>query len=377
MLFVFLGLWAIGGILLLSDGRSPATRWLSGVAFCGGCGALAALMGDYVMPYAVSRNAGEAGLRLLTIVQNSLSVTQYYGLPYCFVLFAVHYRTPALLRGREQALAVLLLLPIGATLLSVTPVYPIPYRIALLWVLPYLAFGTYLVLTRREQSLSLRRNHFYTTLAVLPAVLLCSVMNYILPSLGYAEMWRYNTWFILIAVILFLIAILNFGFLGIRVLIETRKLDYTIRAITSGTAILNHSIKNDVGKMKLFGDKIRAYAEETGQEELAEDIRVILDSSRHIQEMINRVQDQTQDLLLRKGLHRPAELLDLLLEQLAPRLNGVTVIRRYEEDAEIECDREQVLEALNNLLTNALEAMPSEESWRSGCRETRSRCASR
>lgn len=40
-----------------------------------------------------------------------------------------------------------------------------------------------------------------------------------------------------------------------RLLIERRKLDSTLRAITSGTAILNHAIKNDVGKMRLFLEK--------------------------------------------------------------------------------------------------------------------------
>ncbi|MFC3769708.1 sensor histidine kinase [Paenibacillus sp. GCM10012303] len=359
MLFVLIALWSVAVVLLISDFKKSSIRWLSGVAFCGGSGALSALLGDTLIPLALAREAGTGLLDVMEGLRKLFSLLQYYGLPYTFVLFAVSYNPPAWLnRRRKMWLALALLLPIALTILLIRPIHPIPFRLTAAWALPYAAVGSLWIVFMRQTHATTKLSDRLTILAIVPAVLLCAVMNYVLPSFGLFEMWRYNTWIIAFAVLVFTIAIFNYGFLGVRVLIQTRKLDVSIRAVTSGTAVLNHAIKNDVGKMKLFGEKIRAYAERTDQPELAADINVVLAASRHVQEMIARVQDQTQELALRPGRHRPLDILEALRDQLDTGNSNVRIHLEVPADLELLCDRAQTVETWNNVLSNAIEAMP-------------------
>lgn len=160
-------------------------------------------------------------------------------------------------------------------------------------------------------------------LAVLPTVLLSMVMSYVLPSLGMLRMWRYNVWFVGIGVAVFLIGLFTYGFLGVRLLVDRRRLDSTLRAVTSGTAILHHAIKNDVGKMRLFTEKMKSYAESTNQPELLEDLAVVQNASSHIQEMISRVHRRTEDLEIRPQDVRLDELIRETIRPFVPRLGQV------------------------------------------------------
>lgn len=359
MLFVLIALWTVGIVLLLSDPRKSSIRWLSGVVFCGGSGALSALIGDIFVPYAQERQADDLLIAILEGARVLSSLLQYYGLPYTFAMFAISYNSAYMSPSRKKWLALALLVPIVATLLFVRPIHPIPFRLTAVWAVPVVGLASLWIVFKRETHAAMRLNDRLTGLAIVPTVLLCSVMNYVLPSFGFVEMWRYNTWIIAFAVLVFTVAIFKYGFLGIRFLIQTRKLDVSIRAVTSGTAVLNHAIKNDVGKTKLFGEKIRAYAERSNQPELAADIAVVLAATRHIQEMIARVQDQTQELALRPGWHHPLAMLEALRDQLAAESPRVRIRLEVPESLELYCDRAQTMEMWNNLLTNAIEAMPT------------------
>lgn len=358
MMFVLIALWLTTVVLLLSAPRKPVVRWLSGVTFCGGSGAVAAIVGDMLRPY-VKAHGGSISLdRLLHVVEMSASCMSYYGLPYMFVMFAVHYHgrfvPPVLVRKLPYGL----LLPFVA-MLPFAPLYPVSFPLLAVWAVPYILFGAFLVLASKEQHSAQRRARVLTNIAVLPAVLFALVMNYVLPCFGVFELWRYNTWSIAFAFLMFLIAIFKYGFLGVQLLIQRRQLDLTIRAVTSGTAILNHAIKNDLGKIKLFGDKINRQAMNDGDAELAEDIRVVMAAAQHIQDMIHRVHDQTQDLLLRPSVNRLSELIDEALVGLEPVMQDkVTVSRDHDGDGDIVGDRAQLLETLNNIIRNAMEAMP-------------------
>lgn len=50
MLLVLIMLRTMTAVLLAADPKRPAIRWLSFVSFTGGAGALAAVLGDTVVP---------------------------------------------------------------------------------------------------------------------------------------------------------------------------------------------------------------------------------------------------------------------------------------------------------------------------------------
>lgn len=359
MLVVLIILLTVGLTVLVFDPRKKTSRWLAGLAFCGSSGALSAVISDHLIPYGELGGYSAGVMLWLDRAQAAASLIQYYGLPFAFVMFASHYHPQRLSASWRGALPYVIAAPAITIMLAVRPLHPLPFRIVVFWAVPVVLLGTFLIVSRRETLYPLRRNHTYTTLAIVPAVLFCSVMNYVLPSMGFTEMWRYNTWAIVAAFLIFVIALFKYGFLDMQLLITRRKLDISLRAVTSGTAVLNHAIKNDVGKMKLFSAKIKAYAQDTNQPELLEDVRIIEAAAGHIQDMIMRVKDQTQDLALRV---EPIDLEELLLElglQVDLGIPGnVTTRWELEGGLHLEGDRAQITETVHNLISNALEAMP-------------------
>lgn len=360
MLFVWIALWTVALILLLADPRSSVNRWLSAVAFTGGAGALAATLDSIIIPYLTSIDPREDLESLLYNVQAGSSLVSYYGLPYCFLRFGLAYNSLTISSKAQRMIALILLLPIVLCLIF-TPGYneynPITYSAVIGWAVPYFLTGAFLVLMKKSRHYSLSHTHWLVCLALLPPVLVTMLMSYILPSFGLLRMWKYNTWFVIGGVAVFTIGLFTYGFLGVRVLIDRRRLDSTLRAVTSGTAILHHAIKNDVGKMRLFSDKIRAYAESTNQPELLEDIQVVKIASQHIQDMISRVHRRTEDLVIQPREVELDVLIPSILKPYEPLLRNIKVQVTVPEGWICFLDPAQVGEALNNLISNAIDAM--------------------
>ncbi|MBO9600328.1 MAG: HAMP domain-containing histidine kinase, partial [Cohnella sp.] len=193
--------------------------------------------------------------------------------------------------------------------------------------------------------------------AVLPPALFTMVMSYIMPVLGKPGMWKFNPWFVVIGVIVFVIGLFTYGFLGIRLLIDRRRLDSTLRAVTSGTAILHHAIKNDVGKMRLYGEKMKAYARSTDQGELLEDVNAVMNASQHIQEMISRVHRRTEDLVIKLADADLGDLIRRVLQSYEPKLAAIKLSVDAPAGWRCRIDAAQVGEAIHNIVSNAIDAM--------------------
>ncbi len=360
MLFVLIALWAVAAIIWLSDRRSSANHWLGAVAFSGGAGALAAVLDLQWLPAAAEAGMNEVAQQLLYRLQAVSSLVSYYGLPFSFTLFAIAYRPVRLPVRLQQLLPFLLLIPIILCIVFTpfyTEEYPISFKIVVWWAVPYILYGAVQVLLKRQLHASFSRTHWIVCSAVLPPVMFSMVMNYVLPSFGMLRMWVYNTWIVGLGVTVFVVALFTYGFMGVRVNIDRRRYDSTLRAVTSGTAILNHAIKNDAGKMRLFSEKMKAYAIATGQQELLADVETVLGASRHMQEMLQRVHRRTEDLVLRVEATDLAALIEQTVKGYEPSLGNIKLHTTLSGGWSCRIDPAQVSEALGNIVANALEAM--------------------
>lgn len=360
MLFVLIALWSIAAIVWISEPGSAVNRRLGGLAFTGGTGALAAMIDLKWLPQAGEAGAGQSTLRLLYEVQALSSISSYYGIPYFFLLFAIAYSGLRLSRGLAVALPVLLLIPI-ILCIFLTPYYtiyyPISFKVVVWWAVPYMLTGAVLVLSKKVPPSVYARTHWIVCFAVLPPALFCMFMNYILPSLGMLRMWVYNTWLVGLGAAVFVIGLFTYGFMGMRVLIQRRRYDSTLRAVTSGTAMLNHAIKNDAGKLRLFGEKMKRHAIATSQQELLADVEAVLSASRHMEEMVRRVHRRTEDLELRLERVELSSVLREALELAKPSASSVRLETAFAEGWQCEVDKTQLAEAFGNIVTNAIQAM--------------------
>jgi signal transduction histidine kinase len=362
MLYVLIILWLIVAFLLITDAKSVVMRWLSAFIFAGGCGAMAAVLDNQLIPYVLDHFTTIHVLSGFLINLKILgSLTSYYGLPYSYIMLALYYNSTIVSSRMRQHLSYFLLLPIAACLLF-TPaydeVYPITFSIVVWWAVPYLLIGSVIIAMRKEVLPVQKQRHLLTCMVLFPPVLGLAILNYTLPAFDILQMWRYNTYVMMLVVPFFVYTLIKNGFMGIQLFIEGRKLDSTLRAITSGTAILNHSIKNDVGKMRLFGDKIRRHAITSGQTELLNDLNVMLSSTEHIHELIHNVHQRTKDETPVLSEVAIASLVQQVLIEVAPYLQYITVNVSVSEEVILQADAAQLKELLTNLIINAVEAMP-------------------
>lgn len=361
MLFVLFALWIIALGLVMVDPRSSTMRWMSAIAFTGGFGALAAVLSETFIPYIQQTVPNPSISALLYRVMGISSLISYYGLPYSFAMLSLRYNASWQKPAIQTWLPIGLLIPPIACILF-TPGYteemPITFPIVASWAVPYIFIGAVLIVIKTERLPAMKRTHLFTCLALLPPILCVGILNYVMPSFGFYRMWVYHVWILAFVVPFFVFTFFKYGFLGMRLLIERRKLDSTLRAITSGTAILNHSIKNDVGKMRLFLEKMKQHAEETNQPELMQDIDVVMGASSHIRDMISRVHEQTQELPLRVTSVDLSELINEVLLPLGPYLSKIQVNQSIPENLILQLDPMQIAETLTNVLMNAVEAMP-------------------
>ncbi|MDF2962736.1 MAG: kinE [Paenibacillus sp.] len=363
MLFVLIGLWTTGLLLIVTDPRRPTTRWIASIAFTGGSGGLSAVIHDDLTPYLYNQGwLTQPVVRILDNAEMISSLVCYYGLPYTFLMFTVKYHPAAAIWRWSRWLAWLLLLPAAVSFaFEPVPGDPIPYRFVTFWTVPYILAGIGMLLHAgfKERNTFLRKHRMLTALAAAPSLFFALFTLYVLPTFfGIYEWWRYNAAVIGFTLAVILISSFRYGFMGLQISIRNQQLDYTLRAITSGTAILNHAIKNDVGKIRLFSEKIKSEAAQPDPKQLVNDIEVIMNASQHIYDMIYRIQGQTQDVILQQEELELSGLLEHCLTMLQPSFQNIEIRKDFRCTGALWADRAQLIEVFTNVLTNAVEAMP-------------------
>ncbi|MDQ0416402.1 signal transduction histidine kinase [Croceifilum oryzae] len=361
MLLVFMFLTAMGIVLIVTEPKSISVRWASATIFCGASGGLSAVIEDDIIPI-----LGDSFLSGLAMFGNNLtSFLTQYGVPYSFLMFAiVKSFSPA--KKNLWACTALLFIPIILTFV-LNPFYPrfmVPYLVGLVWIGPYVLVASFLLIYSymKEENPFAKRERFWTNVAYIPTILFVVITNNLVRGLGFENIWRLNLWIVLYATVVFLYAVFRDGFAGVRLLIQRHQMNQSLKAVHIGTAFLHHSLKNDLGIIKLLGYKVEHMASQSGDKELQTDVNIIIDSYERIQFLLDKIQYQTNERELQLTSNSLTEMVENSLQRLRPLLekSGVEVHRSLPE-AEFRwmCDQLQIEEAINNIIMNGIDAMPS------------------
>lgn len=301
LIFVLIAVWSIGAILIAADPDKESTRWASIMTFVGGLGFLSVVIDDTIRPYLYIHASSTTTLDpFLQMLSNICSFTEKTGLPYSFLMFAVSYSNYFSSRQRR--------------------------RLAVISALPIL------------------------------------LMFYIARMFGITEAWEWN----ILAVLLMFVAFVFFGIkhdiFGIKLRFEKNRLDSAIRAVTSGTILLNHTIKNEVGKIHLFLDRIHAYAAVSERQNMDRDIQTILDSTHNLLHLANQFHKQSQDIALKESSNSLLDIAHEAIAGLKPLLETkqTKVHIDFPSEPHVTCDKFHIRETLTNILMNASEAIPSD-----------------
>ncbi|MCA0758008.1 HAMP domain-containing histidine kinase [Paenibacillus sp. N4] len=350
-MFVYFTALLTAAVIVLANNRgNEANRWAAYFLAGASVGGLSHVL------------AGRGFERL----PEALQFLNYTFTPCAVLLFCILYTRHPMSRSAKRKIKLALLLPmLLMALLAYAPGTAVPEKtffIALLsWCAPYYLISCYLLIVScwREREPAFKRSRIITTVIIVPTLL--GVVIFIYAAKVFVpefEFFRYISVFMAYSLGIAVLCAFIYGVLGVKVRFERDPLEGAMKAVNLGTSLLNHTIKNEIGKIALSADNVKASIAESDVLQ-QEQLQVIANSSRHLLEMVDRMHSRTKDILLKEEPVR----LDLLLEQCVlghrDRLAGSGIELRtvYRVRPTVICDPIHVKEAVGNLILNAAEAM--------------------
>ncbi len=344
-------LWLMSSILFFRNPQNEKIRWASVIGFCGGFGGIGDLLGKGI-------DRPEWILHLDGIFT---SIGHYFT-PYGMLIFGIVYSDVIGNARKRNILKLLLLIPIFImySMFQVYPEFRVDFRILAIWVAPYVIAANILLIYSawREDRPIIKRRKILTCVFVVPMFTFALTTNIILEALGIVGVWRYNPWIIVIQFLVFVYFGVKYGILGVRIRFEKEMRDSTMKAARSGTALFNHTIKNEIAKIDLLVNQIKEQI--PPEEKSAENLGLVLNSTNHVLELSRRIQSKLDVIDLKESEFSLTESIDSAINLLKPYLNmnpDITIIKQYEVDAIVFGDTEQLQETYLNIIKNASEAM--------------------
>lgn len=175
-------------------------------------------------------------------------------------------------------------------------------------------------------------------------------------------MWHANFIVILGTVAIVLLFTIRNGFLGIKLRIERQRIDHSIRTLTMGVSILNHSIKNEIQKIDYLAEKSRTLLSSGQPERAMQTIGQVHGLTAHLLHMVNRIKDKAEDVVLDESETDVRELVDSVAvsARSLTEEKSVSLLISYGAEGRLTCDAVHIRETLSNLIRNAIDAMKPE-----------------
>jgi two-component system sporulation sensor kinase B len=362
LIFIIALLWLVAGLLLFANHQRKTNLWYSAFLFVLSLGYFVAMLKDFIIPnFSADADA-------LSLVARFLSAFGYRVCPYLLLMVGISY-SERFSSAMTRLLSFWLLVPVffsfgldlifpGLGFLSQYIQHGPLFWATEIWAIPYglfangLLFHAFLI----EQHPKLRSQRLLVFLVTSPT-LVNLVISYKPNLLHIKHMWCFTMWPVLVLVPVSLTFLVRYGLLGLRITLERTTVDNTVKAMTSGTSLLNHAIKNELQVISAGLDTLKSLEQDERRLRIVD---TIAQASRRLLEMTTRIQGRIQEsavLLEYCSLNR---IVEESLERIRLTVTEQKIHVTYHplDQAYAYCDRTLILEVLNNLYKNAIEAMP-------------------
>jgi signal transduction histidine kinase len=349
MLIYFITLLAASLLVLANNLRNEANRWAAYFLASASVGGLSHVLAD----------------REMVVSAAILQFLNYTFTPYAVLIFSMLYTMPKLAARSRTKRKLLLLLPV--LVMIIPAVLNVDERLFFIMLLllfaPYylLSCGLLIRSVWKEQDRSQRRSRLITTAIIVPTLLSVLVFIYgakaLVPDF---EFFNYVSIFIVYSLVIASLSAFIYGVLGVKLKFEPDSQESRMKAVSTGATMLNHSIKNEIGKIAISAENVKA-ALPAADKQTLEQMQIITNASRHMLGMVARMHSQLKDIMLREQELKLDQLMDQCLRQHQEQLKRKQVAVRtdYRDQAVIIGDPVHLLEAIGNTVMNALEAMPA------------------
>ncbi|WP_433947003.1 ATP-binding protein [Paenibacillus sp. SN-8-1] len=366
MIFLmFLILLLTAGIIFFTNPKSEQARWTALFMLCGSVGAFAYVITETIIPFMDQINITSSTLRSVLIhLRIHLNFVTEIVTPYAVIMFSIvsYGRIP---HKVKKYLSYFLVIPI-VIMYYITPFDPIHYQInfkfALIWITPYYLFSCFLLFVAyfNEKTWTKKLNRLITLSICVPSILSVLIFDSIAKMINPdTNLFRLVPISIVYSFIVFIIFSYFSGALGVKMKFEQHVLDNTMKAISSGTSLLNHSIKNQIYKIHTSLHIIKSFNGNSDEEAYKEALEIINRCSNHLIDMVERIKNQSEEIRLDERTCNLSQLLDESIEYLSlgPMDKGITLYKQYDANIQIICDGVHIKEVFLNILKNAVEAI--------------------
>lgn len=193
-------------------------------------------------------------------------------------------------------------------------------------------------------------------LVVLPPVWFWLITIFVIHSLRVEALfkaWQGNVYLIGIVVAFYIVAAFREGMMGIRLRGEPYDLGGSRRDIDKGAWYTSHILKNEVTKIEWCMENLTAQFKEDAPEEF----NIITRSTEHLKRFVHKTQLYSNDILLEREPYRIKDLIEsaigLCREYAGPEVEFDVLC----DDEIILCDKDHIIEVINNMISNAADAM--------------------
>jgi signal transduction histidine kinase len=364
MLFIFIFNLFFSIILFITQPKeNEANRWMITFAMSAGIGALSEALLTDIIP-GVQKFGIESASHILFTAHIYLQFLGEVISPYAILMYSIVY-SKIVKNNMKKALAYVLSLPM-VLMLFFTDFHPdidINFRILLIWSAPYFLIASSIMFCtwRDEINVYQRGQKFRVFIVLVPAWLGVFIFNYILRAIdSQTELFRIVPMFFLGAYIFFIGYIFLNGAFGIKVKVEQQYvLDKSIKIMNEGTAILNHTIKNEVSKIKFFFNIAQHSIENKDLDEAKKSIQSVFSAIEGIDNMVDRIRAKTEEIVLKETDFRLVSLIENCVDSTKSIIEskGIEIKTEFKSDNILYGDPILFREVINNILNNAMEAM--------------------
>ena len=367
MLFIWISLWILSFIILKVNRDNKEMRWIAYLCFFSGLGGLCSILRKQVYPVLNFDRSIKLPIKYTIFYIHSLVYTMA---PYTMAVYSVTSskwlikKAPFFYRHAKKILFIPPLL-----MYIIYPVqfrYKAPFFALSLWVVPYciLSNGLLLISFFKEKNTALKKQKLYTCLILIPPTVFTTISNYVLTAAGNHAVWEYNSIAVFGLISIFIIASAKYGVMGIQLKFEKSKLESTRKSVTSGTAILTHTLKNEIMKISICTDNIKhslnnsdnpVYIRKVTQD----DFELLESSYTHMLNMMKTIHEHLTDITLNPLSTNLNKLLVESLMMVKPNLDNkeITLTKNFDIEVCIECDPLHIKEMFINIFKNSIEAM--------------------
>lgn len=226
----------------------------------------------------------------------------------------------------------------------------------------YGIYYTYLMLSVifSERDSQARKQKRLVAILLLPAVWFCLITTFIVHSLGINELfklWKGNIFILGGAILFYIVMAFREGIMGLRLRSENYHWNSDMLLINKSAQFTRHLIKNETAKIEWCLENLQNKYLQSSLP-IPEEIVIIERSIAHLKNFNLKVSLYSGAILMNE---QEWPLKDILAHSVELNRNylgkSVTINVNCNDEIDIFCDRAHLIEVLNNLIQNAVDAV--------------------